>query len=203
MEKIIAQGAEALLINKDALLIKKRIRKGYRIQQLDEQLRKKRTRSEAKLLEKASALISVPKIIKVDEKSKEIVMDFINGKKLSDCLDDFKIDKALQICSSIGKNIALLHDSNIIHGDLTTSNMILKENKVYLIDFGLGFMSNRIEDRAVDLHLLKQAFESKHFKRWQDYFNAALQGYKKSVNAAAVLKQLEKVEARGRYKGKH
>lgn len=203
MEKIIAQGAEALLINKDALLIKKRVSKGYRIQQLDEQLRKKRTRSEAKLLEKASALIDVPRITKIDEKSKEIVMDFIEGKRLSDCLDDCKINKALEICSNIGKSIALLHDSNIIHGDLTTSNMVLKKNKVCFIDFGLGFMSNRIEDKAVDLHLLKQAFESRHFKRWQDYFNAALEGYKKSANAGKVLQQFKKVELRGRYKGKH
>ncbi len=214
MEKTIAQGAEALLIKKNALLIKRRVKKGYRHAVLDEQLRKKRTRSEAKLLEKASALINVPKIIKVDEKSKEIVMDFIEGGRLSECLDDFETDGALQICNEIGKSIALLHDANIIHGDLTTSNMILKENKgkfdkekhgfsLFFVDFGLGFMSNRIEDKAVDLHLLRQAFESRHFARWQEYFNSAMEGYKISKKCGEVFKQLEKVESRGRYKGKH
>jgi TP53 regulating kinase-like protein len=203
MKKIIAQGAEALLIREDALLTKRRIRKGYRYPALDEQLRKTRTKKEAKLLEKSSCLVPVPRITKVDNKTKEIVMDFIEGKRISDCLDDFESKRALQICGKVGESIALLHDTNIIHGDLTTSNMILREEKIFFVDFGLGFMSSRVEDKAVDLHLLRQAFESKHFKRWRDYFDAALQGYKKSRNSEAVLKQLQKVEARGRYKGKH
>ena len=115
--------------------------------------------------------------------------------------------KALNVCKKIGKSISKIHDIDIIHGDLTTSNMILKkknkkENKVYFIDFGLSFHSHRIEDKAVDLHLLRQAFESKHFKRWDKYFKAVISSYKKSNHARDVLKQLEKVEMRGRYKRK-
>jgi TP53 regulating kinase-like protein len=203
MKKIIAQGAEALLIRYDDKLIKRRIKKNYRHTLLDEQLRKKRTRSEAKLIKKASDLINVPKIIEIDEKKKEIIMDFIPGKRLSEWLDQFKLRESLKICKGIGKSIAALHDADIIHGDLTTSNIILHQGKIYFIDFGLGFHSNRIEDKAVDLHLLRQAFESKHFKRWEKYFNSTISGYKTSKNSENVLKQLEKVEARGRYKGKH
>lgn len=203
MERVIGIGAEALLVRKKDELIKKRIRKGYRYHELDEKLRKQRTRKEAKLLEKASGLVNTPKVMKSDEKTKEIVMEFIDGKKLSNCLDGFKIGKALQICKEIGEGIASLHDASIIHGDLTTSNMILHAKKIFFIDFGLGFESSKIEDKAVDLHLLKQAFESKHYERGQDYFNAALQGYKKSANHQTVMHQLKKVEARGRYKGKH
>jgi len=100
----------------------------------------------------------------------------------------------------IGENLAKLHDNNIIHSDLTTSNMILKSDKVYFIDFGLGFESNRLEDKATDLRLIKQAFEAKHSKKSKLYFSSLLKGYYKSKNAKIVLNQLKKVESRGRYK---
>ena len=101
----------------------------------------------------------------------------------------------------IGKNIAKLHDADIIHGDLTTSNMILSGKEVvYFIDFGLGFISKKIEDKAVDLHLLKQALEAKHFTHWETLFKEVINGYSSSKDSKLVLKQLEKVEKRGRYK---
>ena len=191
-------------------------------------------------------------------------MDFIDGKRLSTNLDSLPLSKQKAICKKIGENIAKLHDADIIHGDLTTSNMILVEDKekdgknyielvnnksqgafklkgfegeqellsldvkdkkivnnqshevselktsggmgeeegfkVYFIDFGLGFISKKIEDKAVDLHLLRQALGAKHFKNWKDSFEKVLQGYSTSKNSAAVLEQFKKVEKRGRYK---
>ncbi len=223
-EKILAQAAEAIIIKQGSNIIKRRIKKSYRIPEIDEKLRKLRTRSEAKIMEKLQGKINVPKIFKVDEKSKEILMQFIEGKKLSDFIDSFPESKQLEICEEIGKEVAKMHDLNIIHSDLTTSNMILVENseninksqiihnhaseivsdlptttKIYLIDFGLSFHSLRIEDKAVDLHLLRQALESKHFQHWEKLFKSVLSGYN-STDKTAVLKQLEKVEKRGRYK---
>ena len=72
--------------------------------------------------------------------------------------------------------------------------------KVYFIDFGLGFESNRIEDKAVDLHLIKQALEAKHFRYFESFFSNVLKGYKTSKNSSIVLQRLDKVESRGRYK---
>ncbi|MBI5148488.1 Kae1-associated serine/threonine protein kinase [Candidatus Pacearchaeota archaeon] len=201
MSQIIGRGAEAILKKQGNELIKERIKKGYRIPELDEKLRKQRTRSEAKLIAKANEIIASPKLISVDEKSKEIKMKYIEGKKLSDWLDKFPEKQTLEICKEIGKNIALIHNKDIIHGDLTTSNMILNK-QVYFFDFGLGFHSARIEDKAVDLHLLRQAFESKHFKNWQKYFNAALEGYKIADKYKEIIDRLKKVEARGRYRKK-
>ena len=195
-QQIIGRGAEAILIKKNSHLIKDRIKKSYRLPKLDLKLRKSRTKKEAKLLDKAYSIIKVPKIISSD--NKEIIeMEFIEGKKLSETLDNLK-DKN-KICEKIGQNISKLHDKEIIHGDLTTSNMILKDNEVYFIDFGLGFNSKKIEDKAVDLHLLKQALEAKHFLYWKDLFNSVIKGYK-SPNKVLILEQLKKVEARGRYK---
>ena len=198
MKNIISQGAEAILIKENSLIIKNRIKKSYRIPQLDEKLRKQRTRKEIRILEKASLLIPVPKIISFSEKSNIIKMEYINGKKLSDHLDRLK--NAIKISEMIGKNIAKLHDNNIIHGDLTTSNMIYSKNKVYFIDFGLSFESSKIEDKAVDLHLIKEALEAKHFKHADKLFKSILQGYKTSKNYKETLSRLKKVELRGRYK---
>lgn len=197
---IISQGAEALIIKNKDKVTKQRTPKSYRLSILDQKLRTQRTRKEAKLLEKASKLIPVPKIIKSSDKSMEIEMEFIDGKKLSDNLD--KLENAEEICEEIGRNLAKIHDSSIIHGDLTTSNMILneKDNKVYFIDFGLGYESNKSEDKAVDLHLIKQALEAKHFLHHQDFFKAIIKGYKTSKHSKEVLNRLDKVEKRGRYK---
>lgn len=200
MKKEIARGAEAVLLRKNSILIKKRIKKSYRIPEIDEKLRKLRTRREAKIIEKISKIIRVPKIIKVDEEKKEIVMEFIEGEKLSDILDKLDMREQLSICKKIGENIAHLHEANIIHGDLTTSNIIYKDKEIYFIDFGLSFYSQRIEDKAVDLHLLKQALEAKHFKNWKILFKKILDGYKKYKNFNEVIERLKKVERRGRYK---
>lgn len=207
-EEIVGRGAEALLIRKQDILIKRRIKKGYRNNQLDLFLRTSRTRREAKILEKASKFIFVPKVraiykVKKFEPETDIEMEFIEGKVLSRHLDDFPLKKALEICKEIGKNTAKLHDNDIIHSDLTTSNMILNEKGLFFIDFGLGFQSTRIEDRAVDLHLMREALQSRHFEHWKSYFGSMLEGYKTSKNALFVIERLKKVEARGRYKGKH
>lgn len=197
---IIARGAEAILIREDGKIIKKRIKKGYRIKEIDEKLRKLRTRQEARLLEKASKVIKVPKVLNVNEKDKEVIIEEIDGLKLSDNLNSMHLKEQKEICHKIGQEIALLHDIDVIHGDLTTSNIILKGKDVYFIDFGLGFVSTRDEDKAVDLHLIKQALEAKHFQHWKVLFEQVLEGYKKSKNYKIVTERLKKVEARGRYK---
>lgn len=198
--KIIQQGAEAVILLDKNKIIKKRNKKSYRISEIDDKIRRQRTRSEAKLLTKAFKLISIPEIIKVDQETKEIIMDFINGKKLSDYLDKFLLKKQKEVCKLIGESTAKLHDADIIHGDLTTSNMILKDDKIYFIDFGLGFISHKFEDKAVDLHLLKQALEAKHFKNWEILFREVLKGYSISKSHKTILERLNKVEKRGRYK---
>ena len=202
-QKIIQQGAEAIILLDEKGITKRRTKKSYRIPEIDEKIRRRRTRSEVKLLTKASRLIQIPEIKKVDEKAKEIIMDFIDGKKLSDYLDSFSLKKQKEICKSMGESVAKLHDADIIHGDLTTSNMILKNSKIYFIDFGLGFISHKFEDEAVDLHLLRQALEAKHFKHWGTLFEEVLKGYSKSKDSKIVLERLKQVEKRGRYKEKY
>lgn len=200
MQKIIQQGAEAVIILEDGKIIKKRNSKSYRLKKLDDRIRKLRTRAEGKLLEKASQVAKIPKLEKTDEKERQIIMEFIDGKKLSENLNEFSLEEQKQILTKVGEAVAKLHDKNIIHGDLTTSNMILKNKKIYFIDFGLGFISRKYEDKAVDLHLLKEALEAKHFENWKKLFSSFLNTYKNSKDSEKVLQRLKKVEKRGRYK---
>ena len=198
--KIIKQGAEAILYIEKGNLIKERIKKSYRLEEIDSKIRKFRTKREAKLLQKTE---SSPKVLEVDESSNKIIMEYIQGDLLKDTLDAYDKEKRIKICKQIGEEVADLHDNNIIHGDLTTSNMILKDDKVYFIDFGLGFISDKIEHKAVDIRLFKQALESKHYKHFEECFQAFLQGYSKSKNYKSVIIRLNQVEMRGRYKSKN
>lgn len=200
--RTIQQGAEAKIILSDKdFVIKDRIKKSYRLKEIDDKIRKSRSKKEAKLLEKASDIINAPRPIKI-KGDYQIKMPYISGKKLSENLDSFSLEKQKEICRKIGEEIAKLHNENIIHGDLTTSNMIFVENSdaIFFIDFGLGFISNKIEDKAVDLHLLKQALEARHFKNWEVLFNEILKGYENCKESKKILERLKAVEKRGRYK---
>jgi Kae1-associated kinase Bud32 len=201
MRRLIAQGAESKLYLDGDKIVKERFTKKYRIKEIDEKLRKFRTKREAKILEKL-ALINFPspRLIETDKKER-ITMENIKGVLLKDILDrDYR-----KLSAEIGEKIAVLHNNNLIHGDLTTSNMILTKNnkEVYFIDFGLSFFSHKAEDKAVDLHLLKEALESRHYKIWEKSLRRILEIYKKKAkNSDETIKRLEKVEKRGRYKGK-
>lgn len=193
--KLIQKGAEANLYRKGKILLKDRIKKGYRVEQLDEKIRRQRTKREAKLLQSASkAGVSVPKILNIEKFKLEI--EFIDGKRIKDTLGE-KNYKG--ICKKIGGSVAKLHTYDIIHGDLTTSNMILKGNKIYFIDFGLGFFSKSIEDKATDLHLLEEALTSTHYKIADKAFKVVINSYKNYEDSKSVLKRLKQIELRGRY----
>lgn len=203
-QRVLSQGAEAkiLLDKKQNLIIKDRIPKSYRHPELDKKIIKQRTKAEAKLLLKASQIINSALPL-TNPNENQILIPYINGKKLSEHLDNFSLKEQKQIMNLIGESIAKLHKADIIHGDLTTSNMILKNNKVFFIDFGLGYISKKIEDKAVDLHLLKQALEAKHFKHFKELQNEVFKSYEKTLGkeeSQKILERITAVERRGRYR---
>jgi Kae1-associated kinase Bud32 len=204
MKTLISQGAEAKIflsvVQTEPTIYKERVVKGYRHPQLDKQIRTRRTRSEAKILIKALKVeVNVPKVKSIDKETQTILLEFIEGDRLSETLNSYPEKKQFEVMEKVGEQVAKLHENNIIHGDLTTSNVILKENQTYIIDFGLGFISTKLEDKAVDLHLIKQALEAKHYQNWEDLFNAFTKGYSWEDSDKAV-ERLEIVEKRGRYK---
>jgi TP53 regulating kinase-like protein len=200
--KKIAQGAEAIIWLKDGKIVKERIEKKYRHIEIDKKIRKKTTRFEARLLERAAKLVPAPKVESCCDKAMIIEMEFIEGEKLRDVVEKMKPAERKDVFKRVGKKVAKLHKADIIHGDLTTSNMIVRE-KIYFIDFGLGFISTKVEDKAVDLHLLKQALKSKHHKHFEELFDAVMHGYKEEIDDfQKIHERFEKVEMRGRYKRK-
>lgn len=202
--KILKQGAEAVIysekIDGQDFLVKERVRKNYRLTQIDEKLRKERTRQEIKLMRESRANgVLTPKIVSSDESSFKIVMEDIGGSTMKDFLQRSK--SFGKVCRELGTNIGKLHSAGIIHGDLTTSNMILKEGKIYFIDFGLGSFSKRTEDMATDLTVLLEILQATHHKISEACWKKIIEGYRsENKRAAEVLERMEEIESRARYK---
>jgi Kae1-associated kinase Bud32 len=194
---MIAQGAEARLEKIGTSVIKERFSKKYRLPIIDEKLRKSRTRREAKLLETMKvAQIPAPELISMCDSSMKIEMSFVDGKKVRDVLDK-------SLAKEIGKLVGSLHQMDVIHADLTTSNMILKDDKIHIIDFGLSFVSPKLEDKAVDLRVMERALASSHHLIYNDCWPLILEGYKEMYgDAESVLTRLDEVQKRGRNKRK-
>lgn len=205
---LIKKGAEASLYSMEwkerKVMVKKRLPKRYRPAKLDEQIRTYRTVHEPQLIHGAKlAGVPSPLIYRVDLKEATIIMEFIQGKQVKEVLNEQPEKERRHICRQIGRSIGKLHRSGIIHGDLTTSNMILNsEGRVVFVDFGLGEKTSELEARAVDLHLMKRALQSTHFRFAQECFDAVLKGYTDVHGREAAREVLEKIEAierRGRY----
>jgi len=183
---------------KKSLVLKARYRKNYRNPKIDREFRKYRTRREVNILEKLKDKIKVPEPVYFNEDLGIIFMEYIDGYRLSDTLEnlDYK-----DILYRLGELVGKMHKEGVIHGDLTTSNIILVNGDLYFIDFGLSFFSNKIEDYATDLHLFKESLESKHWKI-SESFDIFMEGYSKSFKEKAneVFIRLKHIEKRGRYK---
>ena len=139
----------------------------------------------------------------VDIAEATIIMEFIDGKQVKQVLDNFSPAERHRLCLFIGKLIGRLHNHGIIHGDLTTSNMILTPNgRVVFVDFGLSEHSKELEARGVDLHLMKRAFQSTHYRHAKESFDMVMEGYTKVRGNKAVenvLRRIKDIEKRGRY----
>lgn len=186
------QGAEAVVtVNEDVL--KERERKKYRHSELDERIIRERTEKETRNTQRAVKYgVKAPEAEKIDEKT--IRFDRIIG-------ETWKEIEETSSMKDVGENVAKMHSCDLIHGDLTTSNiMINDEGETYIIDFGLSEISERVEDRAVDIHLLKQVLESSHSDKAENTWSSFLEGYQKYEKSEEVLERLEDVESRGRYK---
>jgi TP53 regulating kinase-like protein len=147
--------------------------------------------------------VPTPTIFMINLAESTIVMEFIEGKQIKQILNNLSKEERLQLCQRIGVLIGRLHKNGIIHGDLTTSNMILTpEDKIVFVDFGLGEYSKELEVKGVDMHLMKRAFQSTHYKFAQECFEAVMQGYAEIVGeeeAKNVLGKIAEIEKRGRY----
>jgi len=210
-EKLINKGAEASLyyghwFDKE-VIFKYRIPKKYRLEELDKRIRTTRTLNEARALIKIKTYgINVPQVYEIDAKNSTILMKYIHGKKLKDILSELSEIQKQNYFNKIGVYIAILHKNGHIHGDITTSNILITENEeIFLIDFGLHEYSDSIEDKSVDLHLFKRVLISSHGKEYNFCFKAFLEGYRSEYMQKGekkcnnIIRNISVIETRGRY----
>ena len=216
--ELIAQGAEALLY-KTAFLapnnlaaVKIRPVKAWRHPTLDKRLTRQRILAEARVLNKCRKEgVSVPAVLSMDWEKGWIASEWIEGKTVKEAIRsrDTTDDGALEtLLRQIGFAVGKLHGIGVIHGDLTTSNMMLRYDsndpgssmEIVLIDFGLATQAVQEEDRAVDLYVLERAFGSTHPKE-ECKFQTVLEAYASTFKGAkSTLRRLEDVRMRGRKK---
>ena len=129
-------------------------------------------------------------------------MEYIDGQRVKELIPTLTKTKHRTLFSKIGTAVARLHQHEVTHGDLTTSNMIqCSTTAIYFIDFGLAGITQNIEDFGTDLHLLRRALLSTHYPHWEDCYSAFQEGYRTTFgeNATAVFRKVDAIESRGRY----
>ena len=205
--RVIAKGAEADLIldpdwNGRRALIKQRGEKRYRHPQIDREVRRFRTLHEADIIHRAKESgVPTPLIYQVDVDRASIVMEYVEGEKVRDIVNALGDDENRELFRIIGFEEGRLHGAGLIHGDLTTSNMIRVADRVVFIDFGLGEISRETEKRGVDVNLMRRMLASTHFTRQVMLFDAFKDGYREAMGPEAdeVLVRVDEIARRGRY----
>lgn len=201
--KLIKKGAEADIYQtqwqSSKAILKIRKIKNYRNPALDSKIRKHRTIKESQILHQVKSVgISCPLVYFVNLKNSSITMQEIPGIPVHDLPNS----KIITLSKDIGKIVGLMHKNGIMHGDLTTSNFILYQNRVYVIDFGLSQNTVKSEDHAVDLRLIKEILNSAHAQIMESSWKNFLLGYKSVVQSDVyfkILKLVSDIESRGRY----
>ncbi|KAI8054257.1 kinase-like domain-containing protein [Syncephalis plumigaleata] len=208
--QLIYQGAEARVYSMPFLgrtaVAKERFSKAYRHPILDHKLTSRRVVQEARLLQRCRrAGVNAPAVYYVDQKNSTIYMEYIDTITIRDHLNTTSPnkDEVSSLARIIGQQLAKMHAADVVHGDLTTSNMMLSKKeplKIVMIDFGLSYTSTLAEDKAVDLYVLERAFLSTH-PNSEAMFQEILDAYKTTSHrnhAQQVMHKLEEVRLRGR-----
>jgi len=200
---LVKKGAEADIYvttwNGLDSILKIRKKKDYRVHSLDMRIRTLRTIREAKMISETKFFgITTPLVYFVDEKKCEIYLQLIKGKLVR----DLPLNKIIKVCEEIGEIVGTLHKNGIMHGDLTTSNFILSNQGLVILDFGLSQKTDKVDDHAIDLRLFKEVLNSAHAQIVEDAWISFVRGYGKILGVMMtekVLSHVSVIEKRGRY----
>ncbi|MEM0355771.1 MAG: Kae1-associated kinase Bud32 [Desulfurococcaceae archaeon] len=207
LSNILDFGAESLVyvgsVFNMKVIVKHRISKPYRDAYYDKLFRESRTRIEARvLLDLSMNGLNVPKLIAVDLDNNVLIIEYIDGVRMDQIIEKLSDDKLRKYSYDIGYQVGRMHSLSIYHGDLTLANIMVSRNdKIYIIDFGLAGYSRDVEEYAIDVHLLKRSVEALVPSRIMVFMDSFLKGYAESYSGdyKLVLKRLREVELRGRY----
>lgn len=203
--EFVAKGAEAIIYQGSFLsipiILKQRIKKTYRLPEIDEEIRKRRLRAEAKVMTLAwKNNVNVPVLLGIDINDQTLIIEEIQGSLLFSLLNLIPYNDLREIFRNIGKQVALLHKNDIIHGDLTVFNIIVNQQReAWLIDFGLGNISKEVETKADDLLSFYNTLKA-ITPNFQELFNDFKVGYTHIYEQSKkIFDQVKKIQSRARY----
>ena len=207
VRQVLTRGAESVIYKIDQwgfpLVLKWRQAKSFLLKDIDSQLRKSRTSRECKMLTISRSLgVPTPAVYSVNLDKHMILMDFISGTQFKQLAGDIPRSTLISLSREFGKLIALLHEGDVVHGDPTTSNVIVSKNsRMWIIDFGLSEMNATTEMKGVDLHLIHRALETTHWDLQETMLDATLEGYIEVLGNVAepTLSRMKEIRERGRY----
>lgn len=211
--RMISIGAEAIVyltsFMGENFVVKYRFPKKYIHPLLAEELIIKRTRREARILLNTRLNgLCVPRLFFVMLSKGILVMEKINGLRLDEVIEKvYPEDKNKEMLQKLYYNIGMilgkLHSMNIVHGDFSISNLMVKDRglkELCIIDFGLSDVSSDPEDRAMDLRILFKSMESRFPQYLSSFREKVIQGYKVGIpDFNSVIQRLREMELRGRY----
>jgi len=196
---MISEGAEARIYSGEFLgsriAVKERVSKAYRVKTLDSAIISQRTRSEARTMALArSAGVLVPSLVFVE--GNRISMELVEGKTLNRLMDSMPSKRLTAVMGELGRYLGLMHNVDIAHGDYTTANALVSKRGTYVIDFGLASITKSVEDKALDLLLMKRSVGARAFLPFLRSYGRAGKDHK------AVIERLLEIERRGRYQNR-
>ncbi|MDV3293073.1 MAG: Kae1-associated kinase Bud32 [Nitrososphaerales archaeon] len=205
--RLLYRGAEADIFlgrwSGRAAVYKVRKRLQYRLESLDRTIRRQRTLREAGMIADAKAAgVEAPYLYFLSVPEATLVMEYVAGSRMKDAVSGLRGREAARLFHLLGSAVARLHAAGIMHGDVTTANVIIRHGKLVFIDFGLSIHSTRTEDHAVDLRLIKETITGAHASLAGPGTEALFDGYSEVVGSgvmASVRRQLRGIERRGRY----
>ena len=206
-KQLLTLGAESAIYIVEywgmTLALKWRPSKPYVHNEIDNVLRTSRTSRECKMLTFVRTLgVPTPAVHSVDISNHSILMDFIEGQQFKQLVNTSSKKKITSLCHEFGKLLGIMHMSDIVHGDPTTSNAVVDmQSKMWLIDFGLAEKNATIEMKGVDMHLLRRAYETTHWALQETMLESTMEGYVEisGDDAEAVLSRADEIRERGRY----
>ncbi len=206
-EELLTLGAESEIFRLHRwgldLVRKRRPKKPYLLESIDENLRNTRISRECKMLTIARTLgVPTPSVYAINYEDKSIIMDYIEGEQLKTIVPLINDDERESLCKMFGQYLAKLHLGDVVHGDPTTSNLIVdKKGRIWMIDFGLAEMNATLEMKGVDLHLVHRALETTHWNYQDSMLNAVLNGYSNVIGneAEEIFERMKEIRERGRY----
>ena len=203
---LISRGAEAEIYLSELagvkVVVKKRVAKPYRTPEFNRLFITTRTKIEAKILsELYDAGLSVPAPIIVDEEHGVIVLEYVEGERLSDIIDSLSSEEVVKAAEYLGDFAAKMHSLGIYHGDFTLANVILSKKGLVVIDFGLAGYSDDIEEYAIDLHLMLRSVHAMRPSVVDAFSKHMTDSYMRNYkgNGVEVLKRVAEIRTRGRY----